>query len=62
MRVFVCYVVVYLCGYLVDIVICLVPGCVICDFRDVAQIMEMVLRIYSNLIVDVCYLLNFLYI
>ena len=40
----------------------LVPSCVICDFRDVVQIKEGVLRMYSNLIVVVCYLLNCLYI
>ena len=48
---FVCYVLVYLYGYLVDIVICLVPKCLICYFRDVVQKMERVLRMYSNLIV-----------
>ena len=38
------------------------PICAISDFRDVVQIMEGLLRINSNLIVVVCYLLNFLYI
>ena len=38
------YVLEYLCGYLLaDIVICLVPSCVICYFRDVVKIMEGVL-------------------
>ena len=40
------------------------PSCVICYFRDVVQIMEImegVLRMYFNLIVGVCYLSNFLY-
>ena len=53
----------YLCEWVVDILICLLPSCVVCDFRDVVQIMEGVLRIFpSSLIVVVCYLLNFLYI
>ena len=54
-EIFVCYVLVCLCGYRVGIVICLVPSCVICCFRDVDQIIEGVLRMYSNLIVGVCY-------
>ena len=37
--VFGCYVVVYLCGYLVVIVIFLVSSCVVCYFLDVDQIM-----------------------
>ena len=52
----------YLCERPVDILISLVPNCVICDFRDVVQVIEGALRLYSTLIVVVCYLLNFLYI
>ena len=41
------------CEYRVDIVIYLVPSCVIYYFSDVDQIMVGVLRIYFNLIVVV---------
>ena len=57
---FVCYVLVYLCGYRVGIVIYSVPSFVICYFLDVDQIMEGVLQNCSNLIVGVCFLLNVL--
>ena len=60
--VFVYYGLEYLCECPDDLLIYLVPSCVIYDFRDVVQIMEGLLRMYSNLIVVVCYLLNFLYI
>ena len=53
--VFVCYVLVYLCGYRVFIVIYLVPSCVTCYFLDADQIMEEMLRIDSNLLAGVCY-------
>ena len=53
--VFICYVLVYLCGYRFYIVIYFVPSFVTCYFLDVDQIMEEVLRMYSNLIVGVCY-------
>ena len=60
--IFVCYFHEYFCGNLVDIVISSVPSCVICYFRDNVRIMEGVLRMYSNRMVGVCYLLNFHYI
>ena len=47
--------VVYLCGYLVDVVIYLVPSCVVGCFLDVDQIMVGLLRMYSNRIVVVYY-------
>ena len=49
--VFVYYVLVYLCGYLFYIVICLRPSCVVCYFLDVDQIMGEVLQMCSSLIV-----------
>ena len=49
--VFVYYVLVYLCGYLFYIVICLRPSCVVCYFLDVDQKRGEVLRMCSGLIV-----------
>ena len=53
--VFVCYVLVNLCGSRVSNVVYLVPSCVICYFFDVDQTMEEMLRMYSNLVVGVYY-------
>ena len=51
------YVPEYLCGYLVYIVVCLVPSCGVYYFLDVDQKMVEVLRMCSNLIVGGFYLM-----